>query len=309
MIDACDATSVTHPRPQSVTAASTEDAWTQLIGRADIDKAVAAAKPTSANEGLPWSYEDSWPLSERQLKYLSFELLLLCPPGELESEDDPHDEAPQGEAVAELPTLSSLSDAQRVVLAEGLSEQLAKYVQGAEQPDAELPSLVRLAAGLEDYVEEEGGAEEALEARLARLLGAVGPAAERAAATAEQWMEEQTAKGGAAWLEVARRLGVQPEAEEGARAPVAAAPRRQRGRGDTLLEHARQLGQTTRPWQFGSCASSGRAWWLWAGLPLALPGEARPPSCRAAELQSCRAAASAPRPRANRLFSRRPFCR
>ena len=45
-----------------------------------------------------------------------------------------------------------------MVLVEGLSEQLARYVQGAEQPDAELPSLVRLAAGLEDYAEEEAGA-------------------------------------------------------------------------------------------------------------------------------------------------------
>ena len=89
-------------------AASTEDAWTQLIGRADIDKAVAAAQPTSGSEGLPWSHEDAWPLSERQLRYLSFELLLLCPPDELETEDDPQDEAPQGEAPAsELPTLSA----------------------------------------------------------------------------------------------------------------------------------------------------------------------------------------------------------
>ena len=232
-------------------AASTEDAWTQLIGRADIDKAVAAAQPTSGSEGLPWSHEDAWPLSERQLRYLSFELLLLCPPDELETEDDPQDEAPQGEAPAsELPTLSSLSEAQRMVLAEGLSEQLARYVQGAEQPDAELPSLVRLAAGLEDYAEEEAGAaagaEEALEVRLARLLGAVGPAAERAAAAAEQWMEEQAAKGEAAWWEVARRMGVQPAAaaaEEAARAPVVAPPRRQRGQGDALLEHVRlQLG-------------------------------------------------------------------
>ena len=158
----------------AVTAASTEDAWTQLIGRADIDKAVAAAQPTSGDAGLPWSYEDTWPLSERQLRHLSFELLLLCPPGELEAEDDPQDEAPQGEASAsELPTLSSLSEAQRVVLAEGLSAQLAKCVRGAEQPDGELPSLVRLAAGLEDCAEEEAGGaaggEEALEARLAEL--------------------------------------------------------------------------------------------------------------------------------------------
>ena len=228
-----------------VTAASTEDAWTQLIGRADIDKAVAAAQPTSGNEGLPWSYEDSWPLSERQLRYLSFELLLLCPPGELEAEDDPQDEAPQGEASAsELPTLSSLSEAQRMVLAEGLSEQLARYIQGAEQPDAELPSLVRLAAGLEEEEGAQAGAEEALEVRLARLLGAVGPAAERAAAAAEQWMEEQAAKGETAWWEVARKLGVQPAAEEeAARAPVVAPPRRQRGQGDALLEHVRlQLG-------------------------------------------------------------------
>ena len=43
----------------AVTAASTEDAWTQLIGRADIDKAVAAAQPTSGGEGLPWSHEDA----------------------------------------------------------------------------------------------------------------------------------------------------------------------------------------------------------------------------------------------------------
>ena len=43
----------------AVTAASTEDAWTQLIGRADIDKAVAAAQPTSGSEGLPWSHEDA----------------------------------------------------------------------------------------------------------------------------------------------------------------------------------------------------------------------------------------------------------
>ena len=71
---------------ETVTAASTEDAWTQLIGRADIDKAVAAAQPTSGDAGLPWSYEDTWPLSERQLRHLSFELLLLCPPGELEAE-------------------------------------------------------------------------------------------------------------------------------------------------------------------------------------------------------------------------------
>ena len=135
--------------PSAVTAASTEDAWTQLIGRTDIDKAVAAAQPTSGDAGLPWSYEDTWPLSERQLRHLSFELLLLCPPGELEAEDDPQDEAPQGEASAsELPTLSSLSEAQRMVLAEGLSAQLAKCVRGAEQPDGELPSLVRLAAGL-----------------------------------------------------------------------------------------------------------------------------------------------------------------
>ena len=160
--------------PSAVTAASTEDAWTQLIGRADIDKAVAAAQPTSGDAGLPWSYEDTWPLSERQLRHLSFELLLLCPPGELEAEDDPQDEAPQGEASAsELPTLSSLSEAQRVVLAEGLSAQLAKCVRGAEQPDGELPSLVRLAAGLEDFAEEEAGGaaggEEALEARLAEL--------------------------------------------------------------------------------------------------------------------------------------------
>jgi hypothetical protein len=160
----------------AVTAASTEDAWTQLIGRADIDKAVAAAQPTSGDAGLPWSYEDTWPLSERQLRHLSFELLLLCPPGELEAEDDPQDEAPQGEASAsasELPTLSSLSEAQRVVLAEGLSAQLAKCVRGAEQPDGELPSLVRLAAGLEDCAEEEAAGaaagEEALEARLAEL--------------------------------------------------------------------------------------------------------------------------------------------
>ena len=158
---------------ETVTAASTEDAWTQLIGRADIDKAVAAAQPTSGDAGLPWSYEDTWPLSERQLRHLSFELLLLCPPGELEAEDDPQDEAPQGEASAsELPTLSSLSEAQRTVLAEGLSAQLAKCVRGAEQPDGELPSLVRLAAGLEDFAEEEAGAaggEEALEARLAEI--------------------------------------------------------------------------------------------------------------------------------------------
>ena len=251
---------------ETVTAASTEDAWTQLIGRADIDKAVAAAQPTSGDAGLPWSYEDTWPLSERQLRHLSFELLLLCPPGELEAEDDPQDEAPQGEApqgeasASELPTLSSLSEAQRVVLAEGLSAQLAKCVRGPEQPDGELPSLVRLAAGLEDFAEEEAGAaggEEALEARLARLLGAVGPAAERAAAAAEQWMEEQAAKGEAAWAELARKLGVQPEAEPGpeaeaepsARAPVVAPPPRRaggevaRGRGDALLEHVRlQLG-------------------------------------------------------------------
>ena len=246
---------------ETVTAASTEDAWTQLISRADIDKAVAAAQPTSGDAGLPWSYEDTWPLSERQLRHLSFELLLLCPPGELEAEDDPQDEAPQGEASAsELPTLSSLSEAQRVVLAEGLSAQLAKCVRGPEQPDGELPSLVRLAAGLEDFAEEEAGAaggEEALEARLARLLGAVGPAAERAAAAAEQWMEEQAAKGEAAWAELARKLGVQPEPEPGpeaeaepsARAPVVAPPRRRaggevaRGRGDALLEHVRlQLG-------------------------------------------------------------------
>ena len=260
----------------TVTAASTEDAWTQLIGRADIDKAVAAAQPTSGDAGLPWSYEDTWPLSERQLRHLSFELLLLCPPGELEAEDDPQDEAPQGEApqdeapqgqasASELPTLSSLSEAQRMVLAEGLSAQLAKCVRGAEQPDGELPSLVRLAAGLEDFAEEEAGGaaggEEALEARLARLLGAVGPAAERAAAAAEQWMEEQAAKGEAAWSELARKLGVQPEpepepgpeaeaeAEPSARAAVVAPPRRRvggevaRGRGDALLEHVRlQLG-------------------------------------------------------------------
>ena len=163
---------------ETVTAASTEDAWTQLISRADIDKAVAAAQPTSGDAGLPWSYEDTWLLSERQLRHLSFELLLLCPPGELEAEDDPQDEAPQGEASAsELPTLSSLSEAQRMVLAEGLSAQLAKCVRGPEQPDGELPSLVRLAAGLEDFAEEEAGGavggaaggEEALEARLAEL--------------------------------------------------------------------------------------------------------------------------------------------
>ena len=224
---------------------SAEDAWTQLISRADVDKAFAAAQLTSANQGLSWNYEDVWPLSDRQLKRLSFELLLLCPPDELSAEDEAEGEAPQGEAAAgELPTLSSLSDAQRMMLVEDISEQLVRYVEGAEQPDAELPSFVRLAAGLEDHTER--GAEEALEARLARLMGAVGPAAERATAVAEQWMEEQTTKGGAAWWAVACSLGVHVpvEAGWGSRAPVVAAPRPQRGQGDALFEHVRKHGHT-----------------------------------------------------------------
>ena len=109
-----------------------EDVWTQLIGRRDLEQAVAAAMPTAGGTGLPWSPGDSWPLSERQLKLLSFELLLLCPPDELPC-DEPPEEPPRDGPGPDPPpggppavSLEQLTDAQREQLAALLSERLAR---------------------------------------------------------------------------------------------------------------------------------------------------------------------------------------
>ena len=53
-------------------ASSAEDVWTQLIGRADIEQAVAAAlgQNSAGGDGLPFSYDESWPLSELSLIHI-----------------------------------------------------------------------------------------------------------------------------------------------------------------------------------------------------------------------------------------------
>ena len=70
-------------------ASKSRGVWTQLLSLSDIELATSAAEPTAGVAGLPWSAADSWPLSERQLKLLSFELLVLCSAEEDEPQPQP----------------------------------------------------------------------------------------------------------------------------------------------------------------------------------------------------------------------------
>ena len=139
--------------PEEMPATPIEEVWTQLLRASDIHTAISRQKADAndadaAQSRLAWEPDGWWPLSEAQLRLLSFEALLLCQPPPAEKEattasSGGEQVAGSGPATRSVETeLVQMSEEQTRKLIDELSARLTTSVLGTELDEEEvrLPS-------------------------------------------------------------------------------------------------------------------------------------------------------------------------
>ena len=139
--------------PEEMPATPIEEVWTQLLRASDIHTAISRQKADAndadaAQSRLAWAPDGWWPLSEAQLRLLSFEALLLCQPPPAEKEattasSGGEQVAGSGPATRSVETeLVQMSEEQTRKLIDELSARLTTSVLGTELDEEEvrLPS-------------------------------------------------------------------------------------------------------------------------------------------------------------------------
>ena len=251
-----------------------EEVWTQLL-RLDDLKLSAARRPESGPSAhqLAWADDGFWPLSDEQMRLLSFEALILChaPPVEADqtaTEDDAADTPSNASSEAPPPGLSAMSEGQEQQLAQELAlrlarsvvasahaeeeERLPKVLKGTPRPPAEtaptasehfdheaLPSAKSMTAVQNAIVDgDEWQQEEPLELKLQRLAPTVATAFSASLVDATVWLSKLAERGAEGIAKLEARLSGKPEPPSASRQRSAA--RRLRAKmTDAIVEEVR----------------------------------------------------------------------